>query len=245
MPASGVLPSGMLVDENDHAVAARRAVRPGRGLEIGLWLSVPVTLLVVHVLQIFEQFSTVGCEGACDLDRMFAARAVYPWAVSISLVVAIAAAVVLRLRGKPPVWAAVLATVLVLTSATITSLVFQSGLAAMYERNERVVQGKLRAAAPPSPVGDWGTADAGAPFLTFLPDGSFTGTDGCNDLGGRWSFASDGGIDLQMQVETTTSCDGFDSWLSQGSSGRISEDFLYIGGATGSTIGGLGRADPR
>ena len=38
------------------------------------------------------------------------------------------------------------------------------------------------------PVGTWGdTTDTTAPSLDLADDGSFSGTDGCNQLNGSWS----------------------------------------------------------
>lgn len=232
----------MLVDEDQSPTSAPSgaAVRQRRGLEIGLWLLVPVILGIVHVLQIFEQFSTVGCEGDCDLDLMFAARAAYPWEVLVSVAVAIVAAIVLQLRGKPTFWAALMAVVLVLASATITSLLFQSGLAGMYERNDRIAQGDVPAAPPPSsPVGRWGAMAEEAPYLEFASNGTLKGNDGCNDLSGRWTQDPGGEITLETLPVATMNCDGIDTWLSKGLSAVIVDAFLYINGTTGSPIGGL------
>lgn len=232
----------MLVGENQKAAArpARGAVKQRRGLEVGLWLSVPVILLVVYFVQMLEQFSTVGCEGVCDLGLLLAARAAYPWEVAASLVLAAAAAGALRLMGKPTFWAGLIAVVLVLASASITSLLFQSGLAPMYERNDRIARGELPTAPPPpSPVGEWGTNAEEAPYLEFRPDGTFVGTDGCNELRGEWIQGVEGEIALTTLSETTESCEGVDTWLSNARTATIVEKFLYINGPAGSPIGGL------
>ncbi|WP_248241556.1 META domain-containing protein [Microbacterium kunmingense] len=222
------------------ALPPRGAVQQRRGLEVSLWLSVPVILALVHFLQIFELFGTVGCEGVCDLDLIFAARAAYPWEVAVSLAVAAGAAIALRLLGKPTFWAGLIAVVLVVASATVTSVLVQSGLAPMYERNDRIAQGDLPAAPPPlSPVGQWGTDADEAPRLEFLPDGTLVGTDGCNDLSGEWIQDPEGEITLTLLSVTTADCDGIDTWLSKGRSARILGNFLYINGPTGSPIGGL------
>lgn len=130
----------MLVDENMPSSGddAGSEARHRRGLEVVLWLCVPAILAVVYVLQVFEQFSVVGCEGVCDLDLVFAARAAYPWEVAGSLVVAILLTLFLALRRKATFWGAVVAIVLILASATVTSVLFQSGLSAMHERNDRI-----------------------------------------------------------------------------------------------------------
>ncbi|MCV0336466.1 hypothetical protein [Microbacterium sp.] len=49
-----------------------------RGLAVSLWILIPLILLVTYFAQILESFSAVGCEGDCDLDLAFGARAAYP-----------------------------------------------------------------------------------------------------------------------------------------------------------------------
>ncbi|TQK20873.1 META domain-containing protein [Microbacterium sp. SLBN-154] len=209
-------------NQQPAALLSRGAIQQRRGLEVSLWLSIPVILALVHLLQIFEQFSTVGCEGVCDLDLIFAARAAYPWEVGVSLAAAGGAAIALRLLGKPTFWAGLIAVVLVLASATITSVLFQTGLAPMHERNDRIAQGGLPAAPPPpSPVGEWGTNADEAPYLEFLPDGTLVGTDGCNELSGEWIQDHEDEITLTLLSVTTASCDGIDTWLSNGRSATI------------------------
>ena len=144
----------MLVGEDRSQAAGARPQR--RGLELFLWLLLPVILLAAHFMQILEQFSTVGCDGVCDLNLIFGARAAYPWMVAASIGVAAILAVILRLRGKPTYWAPLVGAALVLSSAISTSVLFQAGLAPMYDRNARITQGEVRAAPPPpDPVGSW------------------------------------------------------------------------------------------
>jgi hypothetical protein len=228
----------MLGGEDRSRAAGARPQR--RGVELFLWLLLPVILLIAHFVQILEQFSTVGCEGVCDLNLIFGARAAYPWMVAASIVVAVVLAVILRLRGIPTYWAPLAAAVLVLSSAIVTSVLFQAGLAPMYERNARIAQGEVPAAPPPpDPVGSWGTGAEGEPYLSFAPDGTLSGYDGCNDVSGRWTQDPDGRITFSEVSLTATVCDGVDTWLSKGRSGTIADDFLYINGAAGLPIGGL------
>ena len=170
-------------------------------------------------------------------DRAVAA---YPWEIAASVAIAVVLAVVLRLRGKSPYWAPLVGVVLVVSSAILTSSIFQAGLAPMYERNARFAQGEVPAAPPPpDPVGSWGTGAEGEPYLEFLPDGTLSGYDGCNDVNGRWTQDPDGRITFSEVSLTATVCDGVDTWLSKGRSATIADDFLYINGAPGSPIGGL------
>ena len=232
----------MLVKEDQRLSSGTpSAYRPGRrGLEIVLWLSIPAILLMVHVLQVFESFSTVGCEGICDLDLSFGARAAYPWEVITSVAVAVLLRIVLSMRGKPTYWAAIVGVVLVLLSAIITSALFQAGLAPMYECNARIERGELPTVPPPpDPVGAWGTGVDGEPYLEFSSDGTLSGYDGCNNLTGQWTQYPDGKITFEELSATTNICDGVDTWLSKGQSAMISLDFLYVHGSGGSVTGGL------
>lgn len=213
------------------------------GLAVSFWILIPVILIVVHVMQLFESFGAVGCEGDCDLELSLGARALYPWAIGASIIVAIVAAVAFRRWRKPPFWAPLLGIILVLASAIATSVAFQIGLAPMYERNDRIANGEAPAETPPplpDPVGAWEARVDGTPFLRFATDGTVTGNDGCNDVSGRWVQEPDGRIDLgTLHLETTNVCDEVDAWLSRGRSADIIDDYMYVNGDMDSPIGGL------
>lgn len=233
----------MLVEENRPAASS--AARDGWALAVCLWFLIPVVLFVVLFLQTFESFSAVGCEGACDLEFSFAVRAAFPWEVAASVAAAIVIALLLKSRGKPTFWAPLVGIILVLTAAILTSILFQSGLTGMRERNDRIARGEIPAAPappPPDPAGAWGTRAVGSPNLQFSADGTFAGSDGCNDLSGSWTQDSAGTITLDARVETARLCADVDDWLNQGRSAFIVDDFLYINGTTGSPIGGLAPA---
>lgn len=194
----------MLVEEDRSPSPRARSQRPG--LELFLWLLLPVILLITHVVQVFEQFSTVGCEGTCDLDLSFNARAAYPWEAAASIAVAVILAAILRLRGKPSYWAPLVGVVLVVSSAIITSLLFQTGLAPMYERNARIAHAEVSAAPPPpDPVGSWGTGIEGAPNLEISTDATLSGYDGCNDLSAWWTQDPNGTITFSELTATALS----------------------------------------
>ena len=75
----------------------RRSDRSPHGeLAIALWLLLPVVALGAYCMQIVETFSAVGCEGVCDLELSFGARAAYPWEVGASVSAAILLAIVFR-----------------------------------------------------------------------------------------------------------------------------------------------------
>lgn len=212
-------------------------------LAVALWLLVPLLVVAAYVAQILESFSAVGCEGDCDLAVAFGARAVFPWAVAASVIAAIVAAFMLRHRRKPAYWAPLLGVVLVLVSAITTSAVFQAGLAPMYARNDRIANGEVPAETTPplpDPVGGWEASVDGATFLSFSPDGTVTGSDGCNDLSGRWSQDSAGRIELETLLpQTENACDGIDAWLGRGRSADIIDGYMYVNGEADSPIGGL------
>lgn len=222
--------------------AGQDRVRPS-ALAVTLWLLVPSIVVAAYVAQILESFSAVGCEGDCDLELAFGARAAFPWAVAASVIAAIVVAFVLRYRRKPGYWAPLLGVILVLVSATTTSAVFQAGLAPMYARNDRIANGEVPAeTAPPlpDPVGGWEASVDGATFLRFTADGTVTGSDGCNELSGRWSQDSAGRIELEeLLPQTANACDGIDAWLGRGRSADIIDGYMYVNGDAGSPIGGL------
>lgn len=213
------------------------------GLAVSFWILIPLILFVTYWAQIFESFGVVGCEGDCDLELSLGARAAYPWAVGASLVAAIVAAVVFRLRGKSAHWGPLLGVILVLLSAIVTSIMFQVGLAPMHERNDRIANGEAPAEPPPAlpdPVGEWEARVDGTPFLWFAADGTVTGNDGCNDVSGRWTQDSAGRISLEALLpRTANACDGVDTWLSAGRSADIIDDYMYVNGDMDSPIGGL------
>lgn len=225
-----------------HDTTRRSDRPPPTELAPALWVLIPVVIVGAYILQMVQSLSAVGCEGDCALELGWAARAVYPWAVGAAVAIAILLAVVLRIRGKAPHWAPLLGVVLILTSAIVTSVLFQIGLVPMYERNDRIARGEAPAETPaplPDPVGRWEASDDEALHLDLSSDGTVVGNDGCNDLSGRWTQDGEGEIDLDMAVGTTNICPDVDTWLSRGRSAVIIEDYLYVNGQAGSAIGGL------
>lgn len=220
-----------------------RSDRPATGgSAVALWVLIPVVILATSVMQIFESFSAVGCEGDCALELGWAARAAYPWTVGAAVVIAIILALVLRFRGRPPYWAPAVGIALILTSAIVTSILFQIGLAPMHERNDRIARGEAPAETPPplpDPVGRWEVIDDDTVYLEFAGDGAVVGNDGCNQLVGHWTQDADGEIELQTTATTALVCPEVDTWLSRGRSADIIENYLYVNGEAGAAIGGL------
>lgn len=219
------------------------AERPrSEGLAVSLWVLIPLILFATYWWQLFESFGGVGCEGVCDLELAFGARAAYPWEVGVSVVLAIVIAVVLKVRRKPTFWGPLVGVALVVAAALVTSILFQVGLAPMYERNDRIARGEAPADAPlplPDPVGRWEIDADGDPHLTFSADGTVVGDDGCNALAGTWTQDPDGRINLATRTETANACGKMDAWLGQGQSADIRDDFLYVNGEAGTATGGL------
>lgn len=94
-------------------------------------------------------------------------------------------------------------------------------------------------------VGTWGSTDEQQPYLLFDEDGSITGSDGCNRIGGGWEMDGDTVV-LSNLVGTLMACDGVDQWLREATSARLvsgEEDELQIFDRDNSEIGTLERAD--
>ncbi|MBC7308436.1 MAG: META domain-containing protein [Actinomycetales bacterium] len=90
------------------------------------------------------------------------------------------------------------------------------------------------------PVGAWGLAEPGQPSLELHPDGNFTGTDGCNRIGGSWRL--DGDQVVFSDVFTTLmACEGVDTWLSRLATATVTEEFLVVRDQGASRIGTLQR----
>lgn len=67
----------------------------------------------------------------------------------------------------------------------------------------------LRPAGPADLAGRW--AGEGAAFVAFAPDGTWTGSDGCNGTGGVWTADEGGGLlATAASVTTLIACDGTD-----------------------------------
>lgn len=88
-------------------------------------------------------------------------------------------------------------------------------------------------------VGTWGDEGAGAaPSLTIEQNGSFSGTDGCNRLGGTATFDGDT-IDFGQVASTLMACEGVDTWLQALNTGAVVDGKLQIKDESGEVIGSL------
>jgi heat shock protein HslJ len=90
-------------------------------------------------------------------------------------------------------------------------------------------------------VGVWGERDTrGEPSLEFMEDGSYAGSDGCNNLMGSWTVEGDT-IDLGVMASTMMACEGVDTWLVQGATAVVNGDTLEVKDEGGRQIGTLDR----
>lgn len=92
-----------------------------------------------------------------------------------------------------------------------------------------------------SPVGMWGEDTKGSPYLEFLEDGTLSGSDGCNGIGGTYTD-SDGTITVELGFSTLKACVGVDTWLRDISTASVDGDALAVFDTEGSRIGTLTRA---
>ena len=87
-------------------------------------------------------------------------------------------------------------------------------------------------------VGTWGSSATGKPSLTFVSDGTLSGTDGCNTLTGTWKD-SNGRAEFGPLASTMMACPDVDTWLSHATEARVDGDSLNVYGESGSQIGVL------
>ncbi|WP_157426895.1 META domain-containing protein [Agromyces salentinus] len=92
------------------------------------------------------------------------------------------------------------------------------------------------------PSGEWGdSSDTTAPSLELDDDGSFSGTDGCNQLSGSWSIDEADHVQFEDVASTRMACEDVDTWLMDLSQATIADDTMTVLGTDGSEIGTLQR----
>jgi hypothetical protein len=82
------------------------------------------------------------------------------------------------------------------------------------------------------------------PHVVFHPDGTWTGSDGCNGGGGRWALGASGEFMATSGPSTLIGCEGapVPSWVAQASSAGIDADGrLLLFDAAGAEVGSLER----
>ena len=82
------------------------------------------------------------------------------------------------------------------------------------------------------------------PFVRFEVDGSWQGSDGCNDQAGRWSTSSNKAFEASNGPSTQIGCDNVEvgSWLAAARSVELEGNLLTFRGADNSKIGQLLRS---
>lgn len=90
--------------------------------------------------------------------------------------------------------------------------------------------------------GTWGDPTAaGSPSLEFTADGEYQGTDGCNQVGGTFTKADNGTIELGAMRSTRMLCESIDTWLEKAHDVKVDGDKLIINDEEGTEIGTLSR----
>ena len=89
----------------------------------------------------------------------------------------------------------------------------------------------------------WGSAPgtSGTPSITFETNGSLSGTDGCNVIGGDWKEA-DRTVELTM-FSTMMYCEGVDMWLTESRTAQLTGAELVFSGENGREVGRLTQLD--
>lgn len=89
-------------------------------------------------------------------------------------------------------------------------------------------------------AGTWGdTSDTTAPSLVLADDGSFTGTDGCNQLNGQWSVDEADHVQFEDVASTQMACEDVDTWLIGLDQATVADGTMTVLGQDGSEIGTL------
>lgn len=88
--------------------------------------------------------------------------------------------------------------------------------------------------------GKWGSTATGQPHLTISSDGTFSGSDGCNNLAGKGTIS---GSDFTFGpfASTLKACEGVHPWLNQAVTATVDGDVLTVKNHSGAKIGTLDR----
>ncbi|MEV1142521.1 META domain-containing protein [Micromonospora sp. NPDC049799] len=82
-----------------------------------------------------------------------------------------------------------------------------------------------------------------APHVVLADDGTWRGSDGCNNLRGRWTTGPDGALVATAAPQTLIGCDGtpLATWLGYARRAGLDDDVLVLVNAKGTEIGRLRR----
>jgi hypothetical protein len=111
-----------------------------------------------------------------------------------------------------------------------------------------VLPASLTAATSKSLAGRWLPAparhySASTPNLTFAPDGSWSGSDGCNGQGGRWMLGASGDLIATAGPSTQIGCSGVPvgGWIARARQAGFAGATLVLIDGAGHEIGRLVR----
>lgn len=90
-------------------------------------------------------------------------------------------------------------------------------------------------------LGLWSSDEPGEPHLEFGEDGTFSGSDGCNGIGGEY-FADQGAVRVQLGASTLKACADIDDWLRGISTVTVDGDTMQVVNENGDEIGQLQRS---
>ena len=204
------------------------------------WAGVLLVVFIGYAWLQLQVFSTVGCEGICHDEIIFATFAVSPWLLVGGALVAVVAGLVLAALGRRTLWVAVAGLGLVIAVVVGSTLMLEAGFQPMRERNARAEQGILPSTPPADPSGRWSVEGAGAPpSLHLSENGTAAAHDGCNPLAGTWQHEPDGVIRLTLSPKGARVCEGVDIWLSHAASAVLTDGRLIIRADTETAIGVL------
>ena len=84
------------------------------------------------------------------------------------------------------------------------------------------------------------SGEEGEPFLEFVDDENYRGSDGCNNLTGTYRIDGDA-ITLRPGLSTLRACPGVDTWVRGAKSVSLDGNTLVVFDKSGSEIGTLAR----
>lgn len=92
-------------------------------------------------------------------------------------------------------------------------------------------------------AGTWGDpTEEGSPYLELEDDGSFSGSDGCNNLTGSWSVDEGEQVLFEDVASTMKACEDVDDWLAHLSAATVAGDTMTVLAQDGAEIGQLERS---
>jgi heat shock protein HslJ len=105
--------------------------------------------------------------------------------------------------------------------------------------DRQVLVGRWEPTSNASPSTKWRTP----PHVEFSADGSWRGTDGCNDQSGRWTIGTDGAFKAIMDGSALVGCDAVEVgiWLDMARTASVDGSLLILNDARGAEVGRLRR----